>query len=665
MSAASLRGCIAALLLSAATLAVAQPAAAPPAPMPSAAAADVEAGLGDGTRYLVPGGWQVSASGAVTRLVAPEGDLTLSIVAGGTGTAAEAVQRAFGLTAGTAPEIRVAAPMPAARGWDEQSGFAFVPRVGDPPVLQAIAHRKGAAWTVALLSGATATYERRGAAVSRAVQSLSAPGYLVEDVSAAMARPIDAGFIAAMRSFTETARRTLAIPGIAIALVDRNGIRFADGFGVRAPGGTAPVTADTRFMIASNTKGLVTLMLAKLVDEGKLAWGAPVTEVYPGFRLGDAATTARVRMRHLVCACTGIPRKDLPVFFTATPGMSSSRVFDFLADTKPTSAFGEAFQYSNLMAAAAGFIGGQAAYPGSALGSGFDRAMASRVFAPLGMTRTTFDMAGAQRGNFAAPASEDLAGRVVPTDQAINAISFAFRPSGGAWSTANDMGRYVLNELRTGVLANGDRYVSAPNVVIRREASVPLGEGGSYGMGLLTTRVAGVPVVHHGGDVVGYKSDIFVLPDAGVGAVLLTNADSGRSLIAPFMRRLVELTYGAKPEAEADLAAGAARAKTMAAATAATLTFPADPGAVAALADEYVSAEAGRIKVRRGADGVRFEFAAWGMAMASRRNAAGGVSFVSAAPGLIGLEFEVVRRDDKRALVIRDGQHEYAFLEVR
>ena len=46
-------------------------------------------------------------------------------------------------------------------------------------------------------------------------------------------------------------------------------------------------------MIASNTKAMTTLLLARLVDEGKLGWDTPVTSLLPSFKLGDAATTTR------------------------------------------------------------------------------------------------------------------------------------------------------------------------------------------------------------------------------------------------------------------------------------------------------------------------------------------------------------------------------------
>ena len=66
-------------------------------------------------------------------------------------------------------------------------------------------------------------------------------------------------------------------------------------------------------------------MPARLVDQKKLQWNEPVTQAYPAFRLGDAETTRQVLIRHLICACTGIPRQDLEWIFEfdkATPELS-------------------------------------------------------------------------------------------------------------------------------------------------------------------------------------------------------------------------------------------------------------------------------------------------------------------------------------------------------
>src|SRR6267154_787825 len=117
----------------------------------------------------------------------------------------------------------------------------------------------------------------------------------------------------------------------------------------------------------------------------------------------------------------------------------------------------------------------------------------------------------------------------------------------------------------------------------------------------------------------GYKSDLMLLPDQGIGAVLLTNSDNGGMLLRPFMRRLLEVTFDGKPEAVGDVA--------------------------------------------RAAGGIVFDFGEWKSAVASRKNDDGTISFITVDPTIEGFEFVAGTREGKRVLVVRDGQHEYVFTE--
>jgi len=146
------------------------------------------------------------------------------------------------------------------------------------------------------------------------------------------------------------------VPGVAFGLVQGGKIVFADGFGTKELGTSEKPDADSLFMVASNTKAMTTLLLAKLVDEQRMTWQTAVTTLLPTFRLGDGKTTRSVLVKHLICACTGMPRQDLEWIFeygNITPGSSLS----LLGTMQPTSRFGELFQYSNLMATAAGYTG--------------------------------------------------------------------------------------------------------------------------------------------------------------------------------------------------------------------------------------------------------------------------------------------------------------------
>jgi CubicO group peptidase (beta-lactamase class C family) len=359
-----------------------------------------------------------------------------------------------------------------------------------------------------------------------------------------------------------------------------------------------------------------------------------------------------------------MPRQDLEWLFEYKKFKPDS-TFTLLSGMRPTSKFGEVFQYSNLMASAAGYIGGHVYEAAGELGAAYDRAMENRIFKPLGMKNTTFDMGKAQHGDFASPHSDDIDGRtkLIKMDQNYSVVPF--RPAGGVWTSAHDMTQYALLELRRGKLADGRQFVSEENLLMRRKPQIPIGEDETYGMGLEVNNHWGIPIVHHGGSLFGYKSDWMILPDQGIGAVLLTNSDRGGSLLGPLMRRLLEVVYNAKPEAVASVDAAAGNYRTVIAKERARLTFPATEEEVSKLATHYVNAELGNINVKRSGDQTVFVWDGGESRMATRKNDDGAISFINADPPLSGFEFVRSEKDGKRALIVRDAQHEYMFVEVR
>ena len=66
----------------------------------------------------------------------------------------------------------------------------------------------------------------------------------------------------------EKARKTFDVPGIGVAVVKDGQVVFAKGVGVRKLGEPAPVTANTLFGIASNTKAFTAASTAARVPAG-------------------------------------------------------------------------------------------------------------------------------------------------------------------------------------------------------------------------------------------------------------------------------------------------------------------------------------------------------------------------------------------------------------
>jgi len=238
------------------------------------------------------------------------------------------------------------------------------------------------------------------------------------------------------------------------------------------------------------------------------------------------------------------------------------------------------------------------------------------------------------------------------------------RPAGGMWTSVHDLSRYIVMELAGGKLPDGNRFVSEQNLEMRRAPQILLGEDQTYGMGLMVDRTWGVDVVHHGGDLAGYHSDMMFLPDYGIGAVILTNGDAGALLRRPLMRRLLEVAFDGRPEAAEDLASSAQRLKAGIAKNRERLTVPADAAQAAKLAPHYRNAALGELSIRHEGAATVFDVGEWKSAAASRVNDDGTISFITIDPTLAGFEFVVADRDGKRALVVRDGQHEYVFAEA-
>ncbi len=612
-----------------------------------------------GNSFVAPAGWTMVVDGDITLLEAPEGDSWVALVDLEAKDADEAVAKAW---AAASPGMKwkqlVRNESPDKDGWQHITGYGYEV----PPNLKrgvgASAMFANGTWTVVLIDVAQATAEKRGSQLGVMLGRLLPKGGQLESFAGKQAHPLDEARVAQLTKFVQEAQALLEVEGVGLGLVDRGKVVFAGGFGVRQRGKPAKVDADTRFIVASNTKALTTLMLAKLVDEGKLGWDTTATSLLPSFRLGNADTTAKVEVKHLICACTGMPRQDLE-WLLEFDDLTPAGVMTALGGMQPTSGFGELFQYSNVMAAAAGFIGGHVAFPKLELGKAYDKAMRSRVFDPLGMRSTTFDFKRAMTGNFAMPHGFDVELKPAAAVHEINASVIPVRPAGGAWSTVHDMLRYVQMELAEGKLPDGSQYISKEALLARRAAQVAVDDDTTYGMGLMVNTRYGIPIVSHGGDLIGMHSDMIWLPEAGVGLVVLTNSDRGVAIRGLVKRRLLELLYDGRPEAEAALIQGDKNFRASFQAQRALMTVPADATVAASLAKRYRNDALGTIEVRKQGKTLSFDFGEWKSEIASQKNPDGSVSLATIAPGAMGFEFVV--GDGGKSLVLRDAQHEYVF----
>jgi CubicO group peptidase (beta-lactamase class C family) len=362
-------------------------------------------------------------------------------------------------------------------------------------------------------------------------------------------QPLTAEKLAQFETFIENARQHFGIPGAAIAVVQGNQIIFARGFGVRQLGQPDPVTPETVFAVGSTTKAMTSLLLATLVDDGKLNWDQPVTQIWPDFNLSDPAVTPQIRVRDTLNMSSGLPRKDLP---WSGAGLTAEQTMASLTDLPLVTPPGQAYHYNNQIVASGGYIGALAASGQFGnLGQAYADLLKTRVFDPIGMTTASIPLScpppftgeeckGGQP-NHATPHDFTLSGEVVPTHFHSDP---GIAPAGAVHASALDMARLVMTQLGQGVTPEGQRIVSAENLAQTWQPQVKVTKELSYGMGWFIENYQGVKIIWHDGDVLGFKALIAFIPEADIGLVVLTNRIISTGFSYSIRYHLVDMLYG-------------------------------------------------------------------------------------------------------------------------
>jgi CubicO group peptidase (beta-lactamase class C family) len=367
-----------------------------------------------------------------------------------------------------------------------------------------------------------------------------------------MPKPVDAQITSQWEAYVRDAMQRASVPGVEVAVVQNGKVVYMNTFGVKELGKPDPVTPDTLMMIGSVTKSMTTLMMATLVDDGKLSWDTPAVQLYPSFAVADPQLTRQITIRNLVCNCSGVPRRDLELSFhgnqiTPQELIGSLRTYQFFTT------FGEAFQYSNQMVATGGYI---AAIAGSGdsthLLEGYEAQMQQRVFDPIGMPNSTFSFDKVQSsGNFSLPHTTHVSGQMGPIPLDDEKVYLPGAPAGALWSNVKDMSRYLITQLNDGISPDGKQVVSAKNLNVTRTPQVQASATASYGLGWGIDQYKGAQLIWHNGDAGGFTSDMSFMPKAQLGIIVISNSSAGVIFNTAIRNRLLELAFGQPMEYDA------------------------------------------------------------------------------------------------------------------
>ncbi len=319
-----------------------------------------------------------------------------------------------------------------------------------------------------------------------------------------------------LSEFVEATAAKFGIPGVAVGV-------WADGretyacHGVTSIDNPLPVTPDTLFLLGSVTKTYTATALMRLVADGQVELDAPVRRYVPELRLKDEQATAQVKVLNLLNHTAGLDWGLIADFGEGDDALAAyvTRMVELEQVAPP----GTRASYSQAGYNLAGRIVEKAA------GLTFERAVASLVFEPLGMSHSFFARDDIMTRRF-------VVGHNRGEDQTLSVARLWRRsrgdnPGGGIASSVADQLRWARFHLGDGRAESGARVLPAEVLHQMKQPTAALrgsNLGDAIGIGWFLREVDGVRTVGHGGSANGQFAELLTVPERNFAVVALSNA---------------------------------------------------------------------------------------------------------------------------------------------
>lgn len=325
--------------------------------------------------------------------------------------------------------------------------------------------------------------------------------------------------------------------GAGVAIVKNDKVVFAKGFGAANIETGAPITPDTLFQIGSITKTFTAAMILSLAEEGKLKLDQPIGS----YAKNLSPKLSRLTLNQLLSHTAGII--DEPDEYGAADESLMATYIRSWTDDYCLFDGGEVFSYSNSGFALAGFTAQEAS------GKLYADLMTERIFAPLGMRRTTFRPTVAMTyplavGHQAKSGEKPTVVRPLPQDARLY-------PAGTAYSSLNEMARFAIAFLNDGKI-DGKQIIS-PAVIEKMSAphvrQLSASDDTNYGYGLFMNTNRGVRRLWHDGSMTGYVALLSFVPEQHLAVIILGN--SNNVVLAKTQEKALEIMLSLKAREEA------------------------------------------------------------------------------------------------------------------
>ena len=328
--------------------------------------------------------------------------------------------------------------------------------------------------------------------------------------------------LAGFDEFMEKTLRDWNAPGIGVAVVVGDKLVFVKGYGYRDYEKKLPITANTLFPIASNTKLFTAVAAGFLVEEGKLNWDRPIRESVPTIEFYDSFLNNTITLRDMLAHRTGITRHD-SIWYKSD--YSTKELFERLKYLEPKEQPRQLFLYNNMMYAGAGYS--------IELRSGkpWKDFVREKILQPLEMNHTVFTIADMlKQPDYGVPFTERRDSTElykIPYYEDTEGLAAA----GALISNMEDISHWLIALMNNGQYKG--KQVLPPKVLqatLEPAIALPNTTGltrgwweiinQSYGMGRWTASYRGRLITFHGGDLPGFHSQISFMPNEHIGVIV-------------------------------------------------------------------------------------------------------------------------------------------------
>lgn len=303
------------------------------------------------------------------------------------------------------------------------------------------------------------------------------------------------------------------IPGATVVVVGNGRVLLREGWGVADVETGRPVDPGrTLFRIGSATKALTGLAVLRLLAKGALELDAPVRDYLDLDALASDRFAEPVRVRHLLEHTAGFDQRGVgrqvasPV---ARPSLNAFLASELIRVRPP----GAVPVYDTYGITLAGHLVERVS------GRTYSDFMRDELFRPLGMTRTAVEAPDSLRDHLARGYGlED--GRLVEQDYEW----YVTLPASSIDATGDDMGRLLVALLSHGTDASVPVGPETRRLLGTVQHAWPGGLR-AFSWGWWEGRRRNLRVLHHGGTMAGYSSELLLVPEAGIGIFVACNRD--------------------------------------------------------------------------------------------------------------------------------------------